>query len=560
MAKSGKGKKPVVNEALPTEGDDNLNGSNRNDTLDGLSGNDTLRGGNGNDTLYGGSGDDKLQGDNGSDTLYGDDGEDELSGGNAKDTLYGGADNDELDGGNGNDTLYGDEGDDELSGGNGVDTLYGGAGNDELDGGRGGDNMIGGEGDDTYIVDSKPDKITELADEGEDTVKTSLATFTLASNLENLEYTGSRNFTGTGNELDNEIEGGNGKDKLYGLDGDDELHGEGGNDMLYGGKGNDELDGGSGADTMTGGLGDDTYVVDNLADVIVENPGEGNDTVETSLSSFTLSANVENLVYTGSGDFTGTGDDTANGLAGGDGNDMLYGMGGDDTLQGGAGNDLLDGGSGADAMSGGAGDDTYIVDDAGDTVTELADEGLDTVQTSLASYTLGDNVENLTYTGAGSFSGTGNALANGITGGSGDDTLTGLAGDDTLTGGLGNDILDGGLGLDIINGGDGMDTILLHALGGVDGDIVSDFVVADDQFALSQIEFVDVLDGDVNGVLDAGLFEVGAAATLATTRIVYDDATGAVMYDADGNGAGAAVTIAQVSTGLLINSDDFNVI
>lgn len=433
MAKSGKGKNPVANEAVPTEDDDELSG------------------GNGNDTLHGGTGDDKLYGDNGSDTLYGDEGEDELHGGNAKDTLFGGADDDKLHGDNGNDELHGDDGDDKLYGGNGVDTLYGGQGNDLLDGGSGGDLMAGGAGDDTYVVDSRPDKITELAYEGEDTIKTSLATFTLANNLENLEYTGSRNFTGTGNELDNEIEGGSGKDKLYGLDGDDELYGKGGNDLLYGGNGDDRLDGGNGAD----------------------------------------------------------------------------------------------------AMSGGSGDDTYIVDDAGDTVNELADAGLDTVQTSLSSYTLGDHVEDLAFTGAGNFSGTGNALANSITGG---------AGDDTLNGGMGNDILDGGLGLDIINGGDGMDTILLHALGGVDADIINDFVVVDDQFALSQVEFGDILDGDMNGVLDAGLFEVGAAATSSTTRIVYDDTTGAVMYDADGNGAGAAVTIAHVSTGLLISSDDFNVI
>ncbi|NEK20789.1 hypothetical protein GR257_39480, partial [Rhizobium leguminosarum] len=72
---------------------------------------------------------------------------------------------------------------------------------------------------------------------------------------------------------------------------------------------------------------------------------------------------------------------------------------------------------------GGAGDDTYVVDNAGDVVTENAGEGNDTVKTALAAYTLGANVENLVYTGTAAFAGTGNELANAITGGAGADTL-----------------------------------------------------------------------------------------------------------------------------------------
>ena len=72
-------------------------------------------------------------------------------------------------------------------------------------------------------------------------------------------------------------------------------------------------------------------------------------------------------------------------------------------------------------------------------ITELAAGGTDTVKTTAASYTLGAEIENLTYTGTGAFTGTGNALANTITGGIGDDTLDGGAGADKLIGGAGND-------------------------------------------------------------------------------------------------------------------------
>jgi hypothetical protein len=174
--------------------------------------------------------------------------------------------------------------------------------------------------------------------------------------------------------------------------------------------------------------------------------------VRTSLSSYTLGSNVENLRYTGSGSFTGTGNTLAN------------------VLMGGIDDDTLNGGSGADTLIGGAGNDTYVVDSAGDAVTENADEGTDEVRTSLTSYTLGANVENLTFTGTAAFTGSGNALDNVITGGNGADTLNGGDGDDTLNGGAGNDRMTGGTGNDIYlvnaagdivteNAGEGIDEV-----------------------------------------------------------------------------------------------------
>jgi Ca2+-binding RTX toxin-like protein len=236
--------------------------------------------------------------------------------------------------------------------------------------------------------------------------------------------------------------------------------------------------------------------------VVTEAVNSGTDTVRTALSSYTLGDNVENLTFTGAGSFSGTGnalDNTITGgagsdaLSGGDGNDVLNGAAGVDTLNGGAGDDTLNGGTGADVMTGGTGHDTYVVDVAavagvgGDVVSEALNEGTDTVQTSLTSYTLGDNVENLTFTGTAAFAGTGNTLDNTLTGGAGNDTLTGLAGADVLNGGAGNDsllggggndtlngaagtdTLDGGAGVDTLSGGAGADTLV----GGAGGDVIN---------------------------------------------------------------------------------------
>jgi Ca2+-binding RTX toxin-like protein len=127
----------------------------------------------------------------------------------------------------------------------------------------------------------------------------------------------------------------------------------------------------------------------------------------------------------------------------------FIGSAGDDNYVGTAYGDLIDGGAGADTLAGGAGDDTYIVDDADDVVTENADGGTDTVQTSLNHYQIGDNVENLTLTGSENLFGYGNGLDNVITGNSGANTLYGLAGNDTLNGGAGADTMVGGTGDDV---------------------------------------------------------------------------------------------------------------
>ncbi|HEX8669322.1 MAG TPA: calcium-binding protein [Allosphingosinicella sp.] len=411
------------------------------------------------------------------------------------------------------DLIEGFEGDDGLYGRGGDDELYGDSGNDDLDGGSGWDYMEGGTGDDLYVVDSTGDEVVEFAGEGRDVVLTWLNSYTLGANVEDLAALGSSDFYGTGNGLNNEI---------HGYDGDDVLDGAGGNDLLV------------------GELGDDTYSVDQTGDAVVEYAGEGIDLVFTSLSSFTLPANVEELIYDGTGSFKGTG----NGL-----NNYLEGAGGADRL---------DGRAGADEMVGGLGSDTYVVDNSGDKVRETsASGGTDTVESSI-SYTLGSNVENLKLMGTANLNGTGNGLSNAITGNSGANKLLGLGGNDTIDAGAGNDRIVGGAGNDSIRGGTGADGFYFDSplSSSSNVDRMLDFSSADDTVFLNRNVFTGFA---ANGTISASAFHTGTAAHDADDRIIYDSATGKIFYDADGTGAGAAVLFAQVNSGTAVSYTDFSV-
>ena len=230
-------------------------------------------------------------------------------------------------------------------------------------------------------------------------------------------------------------------DILIGDAGANVINGGAGYDQIIGGRGNDTLIGGSGVpNEIYGGLGDDTYVV-SANDTLVELADEGTDTVQTDRAGLALRANFENLTYTGAGNFIGQGNGEANVITGGAGADALAGGGGDDTLIGGAG--------AANELVGGSGDDTYVLTAVGDTIVELADDGVDLVQTALGVAILAANVENLTFTDNATHVGTGNAAANLIQGGEGFDTLSGLGGDDVLIGGSGSaNVLNGGMGDD----------------------------------------------------------------------------------------------------------------
>jgi Ca2+-binding RTX toxin-like protein len=296
-----------------------------------------------------------------------------------------------LTGTDGPDVLFGGPGNDTLNGMADADYLAGKEGNDRLDGGTGDDTLRGGTGDDTYVVDSAGDSVTENASEGVDTVQTGI-TYTLGTNVENLTLIGDTAINATGNSLAN---------------------------TLTGNSAANVLEGGTGADTMAGGAGNDSYAVDNAGDIVTELAAGGTDSVNAKVS-YTLGAEVENLTLLGTTAINATGNALAN------------------TLTGNSAANVLNGGAGADTLIGGAGNDTYLVDDAGDVVTEAASAGTDVVQASI-SYTLGVNLENLTLVGAAALNATGNSVANVLTGNAGDNLLTGGAGNDTMIGGAGDD-------------------------------------------------------------------------------------------------------------------------
>lgn len=491
-----------INIALPNDverielvgaADINASGNDQNNELVGNLGNNHLQGLVGNDTLDGGAGDDQLDGGVGDDVLLGGMGRDVLYGGQGNDILDGGDDVDQLTGGEGNDLYRVDHSDDavvELAGqgddtvestaysygisgeverlvlvegssayaalgGAGSQILTGNSNDNRLDGGSGSDLLTGGLGNDIYVVDESGDVIVEAADEGTDTVESSID-YVLGETLENLTLLGSADLAATGNT---------------------------GSNVIVGNSGNNLIDGGSGADTLYGGGGDDFYAAVSSSDYVREFAGEGVDTIERVFeTNLVLDSNVENLIL-GAGISTGngnglnntiTGNDGDNTLGGWDGNDVLHGLDGDDalfggdgvdTLLGGVGSDYLDGGSGVDHLEGGAGNDVYITDESSDVVIEAAGAGTDQVQTT-ASYTLSANIENLFLMEGGAIDGTGNSLDNYITGnsdanvidgGGGNDTLVAGGGDDTLYGGAGDDkyVFDESSGSDVIDNSDG---------------------------------------------------------------------------------------------------------
>lgn len=235
--------------------------------------------------------------------------------------------------------------------------LYGGAGADTLEGGLGIDTLVGGADNDLYLIDNIGDVVIELANEGFDTIDSSVS-YVLLEHVERLRLLGEQNINAVGNAEDNT------------------LIGNSGNNVLFGDAGNDRLNGMQGADTMLGGQGDDLYYIDNVSDLVVELNDQGIDSVSSSIS-YTLTANVErlfltdnaqagqgnelaNIIYGNSLDNQLSGEDSNDVLQGQAGNDLLIGGQGDDVLYGGVGNDELRGGQGHDLLVGGLGDDVYV--------------------------------------------------------------------------------------------------------------------------------------------------------------------------------------------------------
>ncbi|MFM9937328.1 MAG: DUF4347 domain-containing protein [Novosphingobium sp.] len=413
---------------IGTAGDDIINGLGGNDTIAGLEGNDVIDGGNGVDTMSGGIGDDTYIVNDSTDKVI----ENAVEGIDTVQTsvsyvLSANVENLTLLGTSGLNAV-GNTLANTIVGNTGTNLINGGAGDDFIDGKGGRDTLIGGTGDDTYVLDNLSDVVVENDNEGTDTVRATIS-YALGKGLENLLLLGTSNLSGVGNSLNNAITGN---------DGDNILTGEDGNDVL---------DGGAGSDTMIGGVGNDTFVIDQIDDVVSEQANQGNDTVKANYS-YSLLANFENLVLTGTDAIDGVGSDVNNLLTGNSAANILQGLGGNDTLDGGAGNDTL---------IGGTGDDSYIVDSSSDVIVEQVGEGTDRVQSSM-SYTLEDNIESITLTGIDAIDATGNASANVLTGNTAVNHLNGLGGNDTL---------DGGKGADLLAGGEGDDTYVVDDSGDV---------------------------------------------------------------------------------------------
>ena len=314
----------------------------------------------------------------------------------------------------GDDRIIGSTYHDRLEGGEGNDNLSGGAGNDVLIGDAGIDRLEGGTGDDLYFVDGS-DSVYELAGEGIDIVYASTSfVLTPGAHIDLLAAISSAavNFIElAGNEIANTIQGNDGDNFLYGF---------GGNDYLTGFGGNDLLDGGDDADFLVGGLGDDRYLV-SLGDTLIENAGEGYDTVYAR-TSYVLSqgAHVEFLAAI-SGAATDpidlTGNELGNLIQGNAGANVLRGLAGNDYLDALGGNDTLDGGEGQDFLDGGAGADTFRFTSVSHSSLGLADtvsgfvsgqDKIDLSQIDANSNTAGDDA--FTFIGTGAFTHTAGQL------------------------------------------------------------------------------------------------------------------------------------------------------
>jgi Ca2+-binding RTX toxin-like protein len=419
-----------------------------------------------------------------------------------------------LAGGTGNDMLDGREGD---------DRLFGNGGNDSLDGGLGADEMRGGAGDDVYWVDDAGDTVVERPNQGNDEVRTTLATYSLlGSEVENLTAASNLVHDFRGSAANNVVTGGNAGDVLRLQDGgEDTALGGPGNDLLYFGaalSAGDVADGGAGRDAVV--LQGNVTIVLNDANLV------GIESLSLQSGANAFFGDTANNFY----DFDITmadgnvlagqqlivnaqslraGEDfTFDGSAEHDGKFLVFGGRGVDHLTGGDGNDIfffegdrwgagdrIDGGAGRDALVISAGNSTTHIDFGPTSLVGIESISVSnqysSIPTATPDYefvldngnvaagqtlivngaTLADPSQTISVDGSavhlGKLTLIGGAGGDSLSGGSGADQLQGQSGADTLSGNGGNDRLEGGDGDDVIAGGSGADQLV----GGLGNDL-----------------------------------------------------------------------------------------
>ena len=460
---------------------------------------------------------------NGPRYIFGGDDNDTIFSGDEADHLYGGAGMDRIDGGKGADYLEGNAGSDILTGGEGRDTLLGGVGSDILEGGKESDRLNGGLGDDTYKFTSgdgwdwieDKDGVGHIEYDG-----VTLGAQTIKQIAPNVwqEQTGSATVTYSRYDRSE-----NGETyAVLSIQGPD------------GGMWVKRWSAGQLGITLPDALPPEILPI-ATPDTTIKKTDWYNDyhTVidASSLGRVQLAAVGDYGEVTGSGKLLGNdaanylhngeGDDELYGLGGKDtlictgGNDKLYGGDGDDALAGGDGDDLLDGGIGSDVLAGGHGSDVM---DGGDGDDYLFGGGDYSATRSDWSVTLpaepGAPINFNQFTGLSSLAGDGADL---IKGGAGNDYLWGGEGGDQLDGGVGNDQLVGDSEGDHLIGGDGDDKLfgdvsqsaspLLYTLPEYHGDDILDGGAGNDFLSgdggadeLYGGDGNDILVGDANGV------------------------------------------------------------
>ncbi|MFN0193669.1 MAG: calcium-binding protein [Aestuariivirga sp.] len=434
-----------------------------------------------------------------------------------------------------------------VAGTTGADAMVGTAFDDTFSGNLGADVIDGGAGSDTASYAAiaaaiKVDLQNAILNTGE------AASDTLIS-IENIIGTGLADEL-YGNAVANALAGGAGDDKLFGRDGADALNGDAGADLADGGAGDDFVNGGDGNDTLVGGLGADTMNGGLNDDTI--NGGDGDDSAlgGDGIDKIYGAGGNDNLQGQAGNDFIvgGDGDDT---IAGGDSNDTINGGNGNDVIDGGLGNDVIAAGAGLNVVDGGLGTDavTYanILGSGGTEFYVDLDPAADPIG-NMDGFTADDDlligIEN-------------------ILGSEGNDYLAGNAGNNVLRGNGGNDTFLARSGGDTVIGGAGNDRLIIENTAS-GSDTFADFTQGQDKIVIVSSGFANVNGG-------TAVFTSNATATVAASgspQFIFDNAgaadLGRLFFDADGNGAGAAIQVAVLKPTLpgavVLNISDFEFI